>query len=74
MLKNFVKQTIPAGIKYLVVPVRTSVYSADTIHPIVKKETLNSIGPDDERHFMKVRPPLASQSNSMFYNDRLEYV
>ncbi len=74
MLKSFIKQTLPASIKCFVIPVRTAVYSADTINPIVQKEAINSIAPDDPRHFMQVKPPLASQSNSMFYNERLEYV
>ena len=74
MLKSFVKKTLPASFRLLFVPVRTDVYAATMIQPITNKESLNSITPDDERHFMQVRPPKTTQCNSLLYNERLEYV
>lgn len=68
MLRNLVGQRC----KQFFVPIRTNVFDAAAIQPIIDKSLINSITPDDERHFLKVRPPLTSQSNSLLYNERLD--
>lgn len=71
MLRNLLGKAVSNN-KLLFVPARTAVYNQPMIDAIVVKEELNSIPADDERHFIKVKPPLTTQSNSMFYNSRLE--
>lgn len=71
MLKNFLTKTLPSS-NYLFVPVRTNVFKKGMIDPIVVKEELDSISPEDSRHYIKVKPPNTTQSNSILYNQRLE--
>lgn len=44
----------------------------DMIKPIVNKSELDSIQPDDPRHFQKVDIPDGYESNALSYNPRLQ--
>ena len=71
MLRNFLTKVLPSS-NSLFVPVRTNVFKAGMIEPIVVKEELDSISSEDDRHYVKVKPPNTTQSNSILYNQRLE--
>jgi hypothetical protein len=75
MLRNIFGKAVSLNNKLLFVPARTAVFNQKVqpmIEPIIGKDELNSVPADDDRHFIKVKPPLTTQSNSMFYNSRLE--
>ena len=53
---------------------RSKVYPDTYLEPILDKNELDNLKADDSRHFQQVKPPNGTDSNSLFYNPRLQYL
>jgi hypothetical protein len=62
---------LKANTTLLLTQIRTKIFSAEYVPPIVNKLELDSVSPDDQIHYQKILPPDGTESPSLLYNPRL---
>lgn len=67
----FSRNLLKTDTSLLLTQIRTRIFSAEYVPPIVNKLELESVSPDDPRHYQKILPPNGSESPSLLHNPRL---